>query len=52
MQLETVLLKLMNLVLGVVKERCTAPVNITKFKINYSCFFRDVKKTESILNVY
>jgi len=31
---------------------CTAPVNVIKFKINYSRFFRDVEKTEYVLNVY
>ena len=30
---------------------CIAPVNVIKFKINYSCFFRDVEKTKYVLNV-
>ena len=30
---------------------CTTPVNVIKFKINYSCFFRDVEKTKYVLNV-
>ena len=37
--------------MGAVNRCCTAPVNVIKFKINYSCFFRDVEKTEYILNV-
>jgi len=27
------------------------PFNLIKFKINYSLFFRDVKKIEYVLNV-
>ena len=30
---------------------CTAPVNVIKFKINYSHFFRDMEKTNEVLNV-
>ena len=36
---------------GAVNGCCTAPVNVIKFKINYSRFFRDVEKTEYVLNV-
>ena len=36
---------------GVVNGCCTVPVNVIKFKINYSPFFRDVEKTEYVLNV-
>ena len=37
--------------MGVVNGCCTTLVNVIKFKINYSSFFRDVEKTENILNV-
>ena len=30
---------------------CTTLVNVIKFKINFSSFFRDVEKTENVLNV-
>ena len=30
---------------------CIAPVNVIKFKINYLRFFRDMEKTEYVLNV-
>ena len=36
---------------SVVKGYCTAPVNMIKFKINYSHSFRDVEKIEYVLNV-
>ena len=36
---------------GAVNGCCTAPVNVIKFKIKYSRFFRDVEKTEYVLNV-
>ena len=36
--------------MGVVNGCYTIPVNVIKFKINYSCFFRDVEKTKYALN--
>ena len=40
-----------SLEVGAVNGCCTAPVNVIKFKINYSRFFRDVEKTKYVLNV-
>ena len=37
--------------MGVVNGCCITLVNVIKFKINYSSFFRDVEKTENVLNV-
>ena len=37
--------------MGVVNGCCTTLVNVIKFKINFSSFFRDVEKTENVLNV-
>ena len=37
--------------MGAINGCCTTPVNVIKFKINYSRFFRDVEKTEYVLNV-
>ena len=37
--------------MGVVNGCCIAPVNVIKFKINYSHFFRNMEKTEYVLNV-
>ena len=36
---------------GAVNECYTAPVNVIKFKINYSLFFRDMKKSGYVLYV-
>ena len=37
--------------MGAINGCCTTPVNVIKFKINYSRFFRDVEKIEYVLNV-
>ena len=34
-----------------VNECCTELFNVIKFKINYSCFLRDLEKTKYVLNV-
>ena len=37
--------------MGAVNRCYTAPVNVIKFKINYSPFFRDMEKIKYVLNV-
>ena len=37
--------------MGAVNGCCTTLVNVIKFKINYLSWFRDVEKTENVLNM-
>ena len=39
------------IIMDAVNGCCTELFNVIKFKINYSCFLRDLEKTKYVLNV-